>query len=64
MKSMNSKDRVLTAIHGEEPDRVPDILATDVRYIWSGFTDLGGARMDSDCKNACGAKSRFLRDSR
>lgn len=103
MKSMSSKDRVLTAIHGEEPDRVPvalwgsyyclnddtyfnmlkhldldepappfrkqkprnsnyyddrvlDILETDVRYIWSGFTDLGGARMDSDCRDAWGVK--------
>ena len=105
MKSMNSKERVLTAIHREEPDRVPvalwgsyytlnddtyfnmlrhlelgepvppfrkqkprnsnyyddrvlDILDTDVRYIWSGFTDLGGARMDSDCKDAWGVKWR------
>jgi hypothetical protein len=105
MRSMNSKDRVLTAIHGEEPDRVPvalwgsyytlnddtyfnmlrhldlgepvppfrkqkprnsnyyddrvlDILDTDIRYIWSGFTDLGGARMDSDCKDAWGIKWR------
>jgi uroporphyrinogen decarboxylase len=35
-------------------DRILDILDTDVRYIWSGFTDLGGARMDSDCKDAWG----------
>jgi len=37
-------------------DRILDILDTDVRYIWSGFTDLGGARMDSDCLDAWGVK--------
>ena len=35
-------------------DRILDILDTDVRYIWSGFTDIGGARMNSDCKDAWG----------
>jgi uroporphyrinogen decarboxylase len=33
-------------------DRVLDRLDTDVRYVWSGFTDLGGARMDRDCRDA------------
>ena len=94
MKKMTSKERVLTAIRREEPDRVPtalwgsyytlnddtyfnmlshlnlgepvppfrklkprnsnyydervlDALDTDVRYVWSGFTDLGGARMEA-----------------
>lgn len=103
MKSMSCKERVLTAIHREQPDRVPvalwgsyytlnddtyfnmlahlgleepvppfrkkkprnsnyydervlDMLGTDVRYLWSGFTDLGGARMDSDCRDAWGVK--------
>jgi uroporphyrinogen decarboxylase len=37
-------------------DRVLDELDTDVRYIWSGFTDWGGARMDDDCKDAWGVK--------
>ncbi len=35
-------------------DRVLDQLGTDVRYIWSGFTDLGGARMNDDCRDAWG----------
>jgi uroporphyrinogen decarboxylase len=103
MRSMSSKERVLAAIHREEPDRVPvalwgsyytlnddtyfnmlkhfdlgepvppfrklkprnsnyyddrllDLLETDVRYIWCGFTDLGGARMDYDCRDAWGVK--------
>jgi uroporphyrinogen decarboxylase len=29
-------------------DRILDRLRTDARYVWSGFTDLGGARMDGD----------------
>ncbi|MGQ9615705.1 MAG: uroporphyrinogen decarboxylase family protein [Spirochaetota bacterium] len=37
-------------------DRVMDILGTDIRYIWSGFTDLGGARMEIDGKDAWGVK--------
>ncbi len=39
-------------------DRVLDRLDTDVRYIWSGFTDLGGARMNSDCRDAWGVEWR------
>jgi uroporphyrinogen decarboxylase len=35
-------------------DRILDRLGTDVRYIWSGFTDLGGARMDGDRRDAWG----------
>lgn len=35
-------------------DRILDAFDTDVRYIWSGFTDLGGARMDGDRKDAWG----------
>jgi uroporphyrinogen decarboxylase len=100
---MNSKERILTAIHREVPDRVPaalwgsyytlndglyfkvldylkigdplppfrrkmprnsnyyddrilDRLETDVRYVWSGFTDLGGARMDGDRRDAWGVE--------
>ncbi len=37
-------------------DRVLDLLDTDVRYLWSGFTDLGGARMDGDCRDAWGVE--------
>jgi uroporphyrinogen decarboxylase len=37
-------------------DRVLDALDTDVRYVWSGFTDLGGARMNSDRKDAWGVE--------
>jgi uroporphyrinogen decarboxylase len=37
-------------------DRVLDRLGTDVRYVWSGFTDLGGARMEGDCRDAWGVK--------
>jgi uroporphyrinogen decarboxylase len=37
-------------------DRVLDRLGTDVRYVWSGFTDLGGARMDGDCRDAWGVE--------
>ena len=94
MKFMTSRDRVLTALHHEEPDRVPaalwgsyytlqdetyfnvlehldlgdplppfrryktrnsnyyddrvlERLGTDTRYVWSGFTDLGGAPPDT-----------------
>jgi uroporphyrinogen decarboxylase len=101
--SMNSKERVLTAIHREIPDRVPaalwgsyytlndglyfktldylnigeplppfrrkmprnsnyyddrilDRLETDMRYVWSGFTDIGGARMDGDRRDAWGVE--------
>jgi len=91
---MSSRERVLTALHHQEPDRVPmalwgsyyslqdqtyykmlkymglgspvspfrryrsrnsnyyddrvlDRLGTDTRYVWLGFTDLGGARPDT-----------------
>ena len=37
-------------------DRVLDRLDTDVRYIWSGFTDLGGARMKVDGRDAWGVQ--------
>jgi uroporphyrinogen decarboxylase len=37
-------------------DRILDRLNTDVRYVWSGFTDLGGARMDGDRKDAWGVE--------
>jgi uroporphyrinogen decarboxylase len=37
-------------------DRVLDALQTDARYIWSGLTDLGGARMDGDCRDAWGVE--------
>ena len=33
-----------------------DALDTDVRYLWSGFTDPGGARMDGDCRDAWGVE--------
>lgn len=39
-------------------ERILDALNTDVRYVWSGFTDLGGARMDGDCKDAWGVEWR------
>ncbi len=35
-------------------DRILDALDTDVRYVWSGFTDLGGARMEEDGVDAWG----------
>jgi len=91
---LTSRERVLTALHHQEPDRVPmalwgsyytlqdetyrkilgymgientlppfrrymtrnsnyyddrvlERLGTDIRYVWSGFTDLGGARSDT-----------------
>ena len=91
---MSSRERVLTALHHQEPDRVPmvlwgsyyslqdqtyfnllkylklgepvapfrryksrnsnyyddrilDVLGTDARYVWIGFTDLGGAHPDT-----------------
>lgn len=100
---MTPRERVLTAMNGEEPDRVPlvlwgsyyslndgtyfnllkhlglgeplppfrrhmprnsnyyddrvlDRLGTDARYVWSGFTDLGGARMDGDGLDAWGVR--------
>ncbi len=37
-------------------DRILDKLDTDVRYVWSGFTDLGGARMDGNKKDAWGVE--------
>jgi uroporphyrinogen decarboxylase len=93
-ESITSRDRVLTSLHHEEPDRVPmalwgsyytlqdetyfkilehldlgdplppfrryktrnsnyyddrvlDRFGTDTRYVWSGFTDLGGAPPDT-----------------
>ena len=35
-------------------DRILDAFDTDVRYVWSGFTDMGGANMDTNCKDAWG----------
>ena len=102
-KEMSSRERILTTLNHEEPDRVPlvlwgsyytlndetyfnllkhlamgeplppfrrymprnsnyyddrvlDRLGTDARYVWSGFTDLGGARMDGDCCDAWGVQ--------
>jgi uroporphyrinogen decarboxylase len=102
-KEMTSRERVLTTLNHEEPDRVPlvlwgsyytlndetyfnvlkhlklgeplppfrrymsrnsnyyddrvlDRLGTDARYIWSGFTDLGGGRMDLDGRDAWGVQ--------
>ena len=93
-KSMTSRERVITALQHQEPDRVPlalwgsfytlqdqtyfdlleylklgdplppfrrykprnsnylddrvlDRLGTDIRYVWLGFTDLGGAHPDT-----------------
>lgn len=94
-KTMTSRERVLTALHHQEPDRVPaalwgsyytlqdqtyfnllkhlglaedptklfrplrghnsnyyddrvlDYLDTDIRYVWLGFTDLGGPHPDT-----------------
>lgn len=37
-------------------DRVLDALDTDVRYVWSRFTDLGGARMSGDRCDAWGVE--------
>ena len=37
-------------------DRILDYLDTDARYIWSGFTDLGGGRMDEDGRDAWGVQ--------
>lgn len=37
-------------------DRVLDRLETDARYIWSGFTDLGGANMEGDRTDAWGVQ--------
>ena len=100
---MTSRERVLTAMRREEPDRIPlvlwgsyytlnddtyfnllrhlglgeplppfrkemprnsnyyddrvlDRLKTDARYVWSGFTDLGGARMNGDGFDAWGVR--------
>lgn len=44
-------------------DRVLDLLGTDARYVWSGFTDLGGARMESDGKDAWGVQWRRMGDT-
>jgi uroporphyrinogen decarboxylase len=35
-------------------DRILDRLDTDARYLWSGFTELGGAKMDGDRLDAWG----------
>ena len=40
-------------------DRVLDRLGTDVRYVWLGFTDLGGARSDT-LKDAWGVQWRRI----
>ena len=100
---MNARDRVLTSLHHEEPDRIPtalwgsyytlndgtyfaildhlglgtsvapfrrylsrnsnyyddrvlDALGTDVRYLWSGFTDRGGADMNGDRTDCWGVR--------
>ena len=37
-------------------DRILDLLNTDVRYIWSGFTDIGGADMEGDCTDCWGIR--------
>jgi len=37
-------------------DRILDKLNTDIRYVWSGFTDFGGARMDGDRRDAWGVE--------
>ena len=37
-------------------DRVLDRLGTDVRYVWTGFTDLGGARMGDTNTDAWGVE--------
>jgi uroporphyrinogen decarboxylase len=105
---MSSRERVLAALHHEEPDRVPtalwgsyyslqdetylnllahlgiegpvppfrrfkprnsnylddrilDRLGTDIRYVWSGFTDLGGARPDT-LKDAWGVQWKRMGD--
>jgi uroporphyrinogen decarboxylase len=94
LRKMSPRERVLTALNHEEPDRVPmalwgsyyslqdqtyfrllqhlgagkptppfrryrprnsnhmddrvlDLLGTDIRYVWLGFTDLGGAHPDT-----------------
>lgn len=94
-RKMTPRERVLTALHHQEPDRVPtalwgsyytlqdqtyfnllkhlamgesiqpfrwlqghnsnyyddrllDYLDTDIRYVWLGFTDLGGPQPDTD----------------
>ena len=39
-------------------DRILDAFDTDVRYVWSGFTDMGGANMDTNCKDAWGVEWR------
>jgi uroporphyrinogen decarboxylase len=103
MSNMCRRERVLTAMRCEQPDRVPavlwgsyytlndetyfnflrhatlgdplppfrkkfprnsnyydervlDYLDTDARYVDCGFTNLGGARMDGDCRDAWGVK--------
>ena len=100
---MNPRDRILAAIHHEEPDTIPtalwgsyytlnddtyfavldylglgkpvapfrrflsrnsnyyddrvlDALGTDVRYLWSGFTDSGGANMKGDRTDCWGVE--------
>jgi uroporphyrinogen decarboxylase len=104
--SMNSRDRVLTALNHQEPDRVPAVLwgsyytlqdgtyfkllehlgfdgplppfrryktrnsnyyddrvlerlGTDTRYVWSGFTDLGGAHSET-LRDAWGVQWRRI----
>lgn len=37
-------------------DRILDVLNTDIRYVWSGFTDLGGAPMEGSCTDCWGVK--------
>ena len=42
-------------------DRILDRLGTDIRYVWSGFTDLGGARPDT-MKDAWGVEWKRMGD--
>jgi len=42
-------------------DRVLERLGTDTRYVWSGFTDLGGAR-PGDMKDAWGVTWKRMGD--
>ena len=102
-RTMTPRERVLTAINHQEPDRVPtalwgsyytlqdetyfnllqhvgmgkpaepfrrfrghnsnyyddtvlDYLDTDIRYVWLGFTDLGGPRPDTGGVDAWGVR--------
>lgn len=43
-------------------DRILDRLETDVRYVWCGFSELGGARMQDTCCDAWGVRWRQTHD--